>query len=105
MFAVIKDGGRQFTVQQGDRVLLDLKQGVQPGDEIRLDQVLLVKGEGDAQIGTPTVAGAAVIGKVLEVEHKGPKVIAFKKRRRKDSKSKQGHRQRYTAVTIDRIEG
>ncbi len=103
MYAVIKDGGRQFKVQAGDRILADLKPGLEAGAEVRFDEVLMVGGDGETRIGAPTVAGASVVGTVLG-EKKGDKIVVFKKRRRKDSKVKNGHRQRYTAVKIERIE-
>jgi large subunit ribosomal protein L21 len=102
MYAVIRDGGRQFTVREGDRILVDRKSG-QEGDEVRFEQVLLVGDEKGARIGTPAVAGASVLGKVLG-ERKGEKVIAFKYRRRKNSKWKRGHRQKYTAVLVEKIQ-
>ncbi|HVY60157.1 MAG TPA: 50S ribosomal protein L21 [Planctomycetota bacterium] len=103
MYAVIRDGGRQFTVREGDRILVDLK-NLQADAEVRFDQVLLVGDEKGAKIGKPTVEGASVLGKVLG-EKKGEKLIAFKFRRRKDSKSKKGHRQKYTAVKVEKITG
>jgi large subunit ribosomal protein L21 len=103
MYAVIRDGGRQFTVREGDRILVDRKD-LQADAEVRFDQVLLVGDEKGAKIGKPTVEGAAVLGKVLG-EKKGEKLIAFKYRRRKDSKSKKGHRQKYTAVKVEKIQG
>jgi len=103
-YAVIRDGGRQYTVREGDRVLFDRKPAAKSGDAVKFDQVLLLGGTGDARVGAPTVTGAAVLGKVL-AEEKGEKVVAFKRRRRKNSKSKKGHRQKYTAVRIEKIEG
>ncbi len=103
MYAVIQDGGRQFTVRKGDKVLLDRKD-LAAGAEIRFDKVLLVGDEKGARLGKPVLAGAAVTGKVLG-EKKGEKRVVFKKRRRKNSKRKHGHREAYTAVRIDSIEG
>lgn len=103
MYAVIRDGGRQFTVREGDRILLDRKD-LKPDDEIRIDQVLLLGDANGARVGKPTVDGAAVVGKVLG-NRKGEKLIAFKWRRRKDSKSRKGHRQEYTAVRVEKITG
>lgn len=103
MFAVIRDGGRQLTVKEGDRVRVDLKAGLEAGAEVRFDEVLLVGGEGGPKVGAPTVDGAAVVGTVLG-EEKGDKLVVFKKRRRKNSKRKNGHRQRFTAVKIEKIE-
>ena len=103
MYAVICDGGRQFTVREGDRILVDLKD-LKPDAEVRFEQVLLLGDEGGARLGKPTVAGAAVIGKVLG-ERKGDKLVVFKFRRRKDSKMKKGHRQKLTAVRVEKITG
>ncbi len=103
MYAVIQDGGRQFTVRKGDKVLCDLKD-VEAGSQIRFETVLLIGDDKGARFGTPAIAGAAVTGKVLG-EKKGEKLIVFKYRRRKNSKRKHGHRQHYTAVTIESIEG
>ncbi|MHC4393055.1 MAG: 50S ribosomal protein L21 [Planctomycetota bacterium] len=103
MYAVLKDSGRQFTVRKGDRILID-RQGLEEGAQVRFEDVLMVGGEGETRIGTPQLEGAAVVGKVLGAE-KGDKIVVFKKRRRKDSKRKNGHRQKYTAVEIESIEG
>ncbi|MFC1706374.1 50S ribosomal protein L21 [Planctomycetota bacterium] len=103
MYAVLKDGGRQLTVREGDQILIDRRRDLAEGEEIRFDRVLLIGGEEGTRIGTPTVSGAAVVGTVVG-EQKGDKLVVFKKRRRKDSKSKTGHRQKYTAVRIQRIE-
>ncbi|MHC4832169.1 MAG: 50S ribosomal protein L21 [Planctomycetota bacterium] len=94
MYAVLKDSGRQFTVRKGDRILID-RQGLEEGAQVRFEDVLMVGGEGETRIGTPQLEGAAVVGKVLGAE-KGDKIVVFKKRRRKDSKRKNGHRQKYT---------
>ncbi|GIW72228.1 MAG: 50S ribosomal protein L21 [Planctomycetota bacterium] len=104
MYAVIQDGGRQLRVSEGDRVLLDRKPGLEDGAELRLERVLLIGGAGQTRVGTPLVEGAAVLARVLG-ERKGEKIVVFKKRKRKNSKCKRGHRQRYTAVRIERIEG
>jgi large subunit ribosomal protein L21 len=103
MYAVIRDGGRQFTVREGDRILVDRKD-LKPEAEVRFEEVLLLGDEKGAKIGKPTVSGASVVGKVLG-ERKGEKLVVFKFRRRKDSKSKKGHRQLYTAVRVEKIQG
>jgi large subunit ribosomal protein L21 len=103
MFAVIRDGGRQFTVREGDRILVDRK-NLQPDAEVRFEEVLLLGDENGAKVGTPTLAGAAVLGKVLG-ERKGEKLVVFKFRRRKDSKVKRGHREKYTMVKVEKIQG
>jgi large subunit ribosomal protein L21 len=103
MYAVIRDGGRQFTVREGDRILVD-KKAAAAGEAVRFEDILLVGDEKGAKIGTPSVAGAAVLGKVLG-DRKGEKLVVFKYRRRKNSKRKHGHRQTYTAVLVEKIQG
>ena len=103
MYAVIRDGGRQFTVREGDRIFVDRKD-LAADAEVRFEQVLLLGDEKGARIGKPTIEGAAVVGKVLG-EKKGEKLVVFKFRRRKDSKVKKGHRQQYTAVKVEKITG
>ena len=103
MYAVIRDGGRQFTVREGDRILVDRKD-LKADAEIRFEEVLLLGDENGAKMGKPTVSGAAVVGKVLG-ERLGEKLVVFKFRRRKDSKMKKGHRQKYTAVRVEKISG
>ena len=102
MYAIIQDRDRQATVRKGDVLELDLKAGSQPGDEITFEEVLLVGGEGAVKIGRPLLAGAKVTAEVL-AETKGPKVIAFRFKRRKNVRRKRGHRQRYTQVRITGI--
>ena len=90
MFAVIKTGGKQYRVAAEDVIEVEKLAG-EPGDVVAFESVLMV-GEGEsATIGTPMVEGATVAGEVVE-QTRGPKVIAFKKRRRKNSRRKHGHR-------------
>lgn len=103
MYAVIRDGGRQFTVREGDQILV-ARRPAEAGQEVRFEDVLVVGDETSSKIGTPTVAGAAVVARVLG-ERKGEKLVVFKYRRRKNSKRKAGHRQLYTAVRVEKIEG
>jgi len=100
MFAVIKTGGKQYRVAPED-VLQVAKVAGNPGDVVEFGEVLVVGGDSPT-LGSPTVAGASVAGEVLE-QGRGPKVIAFKKRRRKNSRRKRGHRQEYTLVRITEI--
>ena len=102
MYAIINDSNQQTTVRAGDVILCDLKKHAQAGETITFDQVLLVSNEGAVQVGKPNVAGASVTGEVLG-EAKGPKVIAFRFKRRKNVRVKRGHRQRYTRVRITEI--
>jgi len=100
MFAVIKTGGKQYRVAPEDVLKIEKVAG-NPGDVVEFGEVLVVGGD-TPLLGTPTVAGATVAGEVLD-QARGPKVIAFKKRRRKNSRRKRGHRQEYTLVRITEI--
>jgi large subunit ribosomal protein L21 len=101
MYAIVKNGGKQYKVQEGDILLFD-KMNLEPKTEIELD-VLLLDNNGDVKIGTPVVEGAKVKAEVIN-EGRGRKVIIFKKRRRKDSKRKRGFRRDFTRVRITKIE-
>ncbi len=101
MFAVIKTGGKQYKVAAEDTITVMTLAG-EPGDKVTFDTVLmLVDGEATT-VGAPQVAGATVSAEIVE-QARGPKVIAFKKRRRKNSKRKRGHRQDLTIVRITGI--
>jgi large subunit ribosomal protein L21 len=100
MFAVIKTGGKQYRVVAEDVLRIDRLEG-EPGTVVEFGEVLVVGGDAPV-IGAPTVAGATVAGELLD-HVRGPKVIAFKKRRRKNSRRKRGHRQEYSLVRITEI--
>jgi large subunit ribosomal protein L21 len=100
MFAVIKTGGKQSRVAVEDKLKVEKIAG-EPGSIVQFGEVLVVGGD-TVTLGTPTVAGAAVAAEVLD-QGRGPKVIAFKKRRRKNSRRKRGHRQELTLVRITEI--
>ena len=100
MFAVIKTGGKQYRVAAEDILRVDPVEA-EPGTVIEFGEVLVVSGD-TTTLGTPTVAGATVAAEVLD-HVRGPKVIAFKKRRRKNSRRKRGHRQEYSLVRITEI--
>ncbi len=100
MFAVIKTGGKQYRVAE-DQVLRIEKIDGEPGQIVQLGEVLLIGGD-QPSLGTPTVAGASVAVEVVE-QGRGAKVIAFKKRRRKNSRRRRGHRQEFTLVRISEI--
>ena len=101
MFAVIKTGGKQYRVAAED-VITIAKLEAEPGAAVTFDQVLMFTNDGGTQLGLPTVDGITVAGEVVE-QKRGPKVIAFKKRRRQNSKRKRGHRQDFTVVRITEI--
>jgi large subunit ribosomal protein L21 len=100
MFAVIKTGGKQYRVAPDDVITID-KLGGSPGELVEFGEVLVLGGD-NVQLGAPTVAGVTVAGEVVE-QARGPKIIAFKKRRRKNSRRKRGHRQEFTVVRITEI--
>jgi large subunit ribosomal protein L21 len=100
MFAVIKTGGKQYRVVAEDKLKIDKVAGA-PGDIIQFGEVLVVGGD-TTLLGAPTVAGATVAAEVLD-QARGAKVIAFKKRRRKNSRRKRGHRQDFTMIRITEI--
>jgi large subunit ribosomal protein L21 len=100
MFAVIKTGGKQYRVAAGDKLKIEKIEG-EPGKIVQIGDVLVVGGD-SVTLGVPTISGASVAAQVLE-QSRGPKVIAFKKRRRKNSRRKRGHRQDYTVVRIKSI--
>ena len=101
MFAVIKTGGKQYRVAANDVITVARLEG-EPGKAVTFDKVLMLTREGSTELGAPTVSGISVAGEVIE-HGRGPKVIAFKKRRRQNSKRKRGHRQDFTVVRITEI--
>lgn len=100
MYAIIKNGGKQYKVQEGDYLNLD-KLDASPKDKIVVEEVLAVN-NGELTIGTPFVKGATVELEVVS-HGKDKKVIIWKKRRRKDSKLKKGFRREYTRVKVAKI--
>lgn len=100
MFAVIKTGGKQYRVAAEDVIRVDRVNG-QPGEIVEFGEVLVVGGD-TPQLGTPIVAGATVAGELLQ-HTRGDKVIAFKKRRRKNSRRKRGYRHEFSVVRITEI--
>ncbi len=101
MYAIISDRNQQATVRVGDQVLCDLMDA-EPGSEVVFDRVLLIGDEGQTKVGKPTVEGASVKGEVVG-EAKGKKLVIFRFKRRKNVRTKTGHRQRYTRVKITEI--
>ena len=100
MFAVIKTGGKQYRVA-ADNIIQIEKVAGEPGAIVEFGEVLMLGGDSPV-VGSPTVAGALVAGEVL-AQGRGPKVIAFKKRRRKNSRRKRGHRQDFVLIRISEI--
>ncbi len=100
MYAIIETGGKQYKVAEGDVVYVEKLVAVE-GDAVKFDKVLAVGGD-NTVIGTPVVEGASVDAKVL-AQGKGKKIIVFKYKPKKGSKTKQGHRQPFTKVQIEKI--
>ena len=103
MLAVIKTGGKQYTVKEGDTLAVELLD-VQEGDSFKFSEVLLISDGSAVTIGAPFIKGAAVEAEVIG-NIKDKKILVFKKKRRKDYRKRIGHRQNYTRVKITKITG
>jgi large subunit ribosomal protein L21 len=103
MYAVIKTGGKQYRVAPDDVLTVEKIEG-DAGSKVEFGEVLMIGGSASPKFGTPLVSGAKVVAELVE-QTRGPKVIAFKKRRRKNSRRKRGHRQDLTMVRITSIVG
>ena len=101
MYAIIRTGGKQYQVAAGDTLRVEKLKG-NVGDTVELSDVLLVADGEDIKIGQPVVEGASVVAKISE-QGKAKKVLVFKMKRRKGYRVKRGHRQQYTALTIEEI--
>ena len=101
MYAIIKDGGRQYKVSEGQELVIDYRDA-SSGDALQFDQVLAVSDGGQVKLGEPILGGANVTATVLGVLQ-GPKLTVQKLRRRKGYRRRTGHRQLYTKVQIDKI--
>ena len=101
VYAVIKTGGKQYRVQQGDVIFVE-KLNAQADEAVTFDEVLLVGDADQSKVGTPVVAGAKVQGKVL-AQVKSRKIVVYKYKSKKNERKKQGHRQPYTKVEITAI--
>ena len=101
MYAVVKTGGKQYRVAKDDVILVEQIKA-EAGDTISLDNVLMIADGEKMTIGTPQVAGAAVSAEVVK-QTRGPKIIIFKRKRRKNHRRTQGHRQDLTLLKINAI--
>ncbi len=101
MTAIIKHGGKQYKVNEGDILCLD-HMGLEPKAKVEIKEVLALDKDGDLTVGAPYVDGAVVEAEVIN-EGRDKKVLIFKKRRRKDSKLKRGFRRDFTRVRITKI--
>lgn len=114
MYAIIEDSGGQLMVRQGDVIDVDLRDLAANAGTVTFDKVLMLAGEGSAaKFGMPYLSGASVVGEIVmndvdgvqTHEFKGEKLVINKYRRRKNSKRKQGHRQRFMKVRVTSIKG
>ncbi len=101
MYAVIKTGGKQYQVAEGDVIRVDKIDG-EPGDEVEISDVLMLRTESGIDVGRPVIEGVSVFATVIG-QVKGKKIVVFKFKRRKDYRRKLGHRQKYTTLRIDSI--
>lgn len=102
MYAIIETGGKQVKVEEGQAIYIE-KINAEAGETVTFDKVLMVGGD-NVKVGNPTVDGASVTGKV-EKQGRAKKIIVFKYKSKKNYKRKQGHRQPYTKVVIEKING
>ena len=102
MYAIIATGGKQYKVSEGDIITIE-KLGVEAGEKVTFDQVLVVGGD-DLKVGNPKVAGATVEASVVK-EGRAKKVIVYKYKRKTGYHKKNGHRQAFTQVKIEKING
>lgn len=103
MYAIIETGGKQQKVAPGEQLRIE-KLEAKVGDTVRFDKVMLVNRDGEVALGKPYVDGASVTATVME-QGRGKKILVFKKKRRKQYRRTRGHRQSFTAVKVEAIEG
>ncbi len=104
MYAIVRDSGQQFKVEEGQELNVDYRDGSKGGDEISLSEVLAIGGDDGLKLGRPLIEGASVTAQVLGLAQ-GPKLVVQKMRRRThNSRTKTGHRQMYTRIRINKIE-
>lgn len=103
MYAVLETGGKQYRVQEGDILFVE-KLDIEEGSSVDFDKVLLLSNDNGLSVGKPFVEGAKVQASVLE-QGKGKKIVVFKYKAKKNYKRKQGHRQPFTKVKIEKIVG
>ncbi|MCF8496385.1 MAG: 50S ribosomal protein L21 [Alphaproteobacteria bacterium] len=101
MFAILRIGGKQYKVQNGDKIKVEKMDG-QAGDNVSLPEVLFIGGEKDSKLGAPFVTGASATATILE-QTRAPKITIFKKKRRQNYRRKNGHKQPLTILQITGI--
>ena len=103
MKATIQTQGGQFVVEKGDKLFVNRYPETKEGDQVKIDQVLMVVEDGKPTFGTPTIEGASVTAKILE-NKRDKKIIVFKKKRRQGYKRRRGHRQHLSVIEIESID-
>ncbi len=103
MYAIVEINGQQFKAEAGKKLFVHHLRGVENGETVEFDKVLLVGTDGNITIGAPLVEGAKVVCEVVEPLVKGDKVLVFKKKRRKGYRKLNGHRQQFSEITIKEI--
>ena len=103
MYAIVETGGKQYRTEQGSLLDVERLQG-DVGATVTFDRVLLISGDGGTKIGTPALANVQVTGEIVK-QGRAPKIIVFKKKRRKTYRRTKGHRQSYTTVKVTGISG
>ncbi|MBM7854517.1 large subunit ribosomal protein L21 [Desulfohalotomaculum tongense] len=101
MYAIIETGGKQYKVQEGDTLFVE-KLDLEEGQTFDIDRVMMVQKDGKVKVGTPTVDGAKVTVKVVR-HGRGRKIIVFKYKPKKNYRRKQGHRQPFTEIVVEKI--
>lgn len=104
MYAIIETGGKQYRVEPGEVLDVELLEGATAGGAVSFERVLMISGEGGVKVGSPAVEGAKVTGQLL-AEVRGPKIRIFKKKKRKQYRRTNGHRQNLHRVKIEAIAG
>lgn len=102
MYAIFKTGGKQYRVTEGDSITVEKLEAAE-GDTVTFEKVLTVVNDADVKIGTPTVTGAKITAKV-EKQDKAKKILIFKYKAKSNYRRRQGHRQPYTKIKIEKIE-
>ncbi len=102
MYAIFKTGGKQYRVSEGDTITVEKLEAAE-GDTVTFDEILTVVDDADVKVGTPVVAGAKITAKV-DKQDKAKKILIFKYKAKSNYRRRQGHRQPYTKITIEKIE-
>ena len=103
MYAIVEIQGQQFKAEQGKKLFVHHIKDTEAGKTVEFEKVLLVDADGAVKVGAPTVDGAKVVCEVVNPLVKGDKVIVFKMKRRKDSRSRNGHREQFTELEIKSV--